>query len=107
MDVFCEFQKKNKNNAVVPGFIPGIHWRLRQAEMRVGPGNKCRDDTFGFGGLRRVVLPLLMATALAACSMAPDYERPEAGTPETWSAGEREGMDVAADTQWWTAFGDP
>jgi len=106
MDVFCEFQKKNKNNAVVPGFIPRTQSTPPRDAKPMDPGFR-RDDTFGFGGLRRVVLPLLMATALAACSMAPDYERPEAGTPETWSAGEREGMDVAADTQWWTAFGDP
>jgi NodT family efflux transporter outer membrane factor (OMF) lipoprotein len=57
--------------------------------------------------IRKQLLAVSLSAMLAACSMAPDYERPEAGTPATWSGPQAEGIDIAADTQWWTAFGDP
>lgn len=45
---------------------------------------------------------------LAACTMTPDYERPAVAALATYaSAQQQDGMDVAAETQWWTAFGDP
>ena len=53
------------------------------------------------------LVALFLSVSLAACTMAPDYERPETGAQETWSAGQRDGMNVTADTAWWTAFGDP
>jgi len=82
----------------------------------MGPGNKSRDDTSvyvsGRGSksspLFRAVVPLALTFALAACTMAPDYERPALDTPQGYaSAQQPAGMDVAGDTQWWTAFGDP
>jgi len=57
--------------------------------------------------IRKQLLAASLSAMLAACSMAPGYERPEAGTPATWSGPQADGIDVAADTQWWTAFGDP
>lgn len=59
------------------------------------------------GRVGRGVVVGAVALMMAACSMAPDYERPEAGTPATWSGPQTGGMSVAADTQWWTSFGDP
>ena len=80
---------------------------MSNAQSSMDPGFR-RDDRFIFDRLRRVVLPLLAATALAACTMAPDYERPVVDAPQSYaSAQQQDGMDVAAETQWWTAFGDP
>ncbi|WP_049767721.1 efflux transporter outer membrane subunit [Parvibaculum lavamentivorans] len=52
-------------------------------------------------------MPVALALMLGACSMVPDYARPETGTPDAWSGPRVAGMDVAADTQWWNSFGDP
>ncbi len=48
---------------------------------------------------------LAAALALAACSMAPEYERPQTGTAESWSGPQEAGASVSA--EWWTSFGDP
>jgi NodT family efflux transporter outer membrane factor (OMF) lipoprotein len=51
---------------------------------------------------------LAAAAMLAACTMAPDYERPSIDTPQGFSSAQQtDGMNIAADTQWWTAFGEP
>ncbi len=59
------------------------------------------------GRVGRAIVLAATAALLAACSLAPDYERPEAGTPATWSGPQTGGVSVTADTQWWTSFGDP
>lgn len=56
---------------------------------------------------RHRIASIAAATLLAACSMAPDYERPQTGAAQGWSGPQSSGVNVAADTQWWTAFGDP
>lgn len=66
-------------------------------------GKRKNQNGFVFGR----ALPIALALMLGACSMVPDYARPETGTPESWSAPQAAGMDVAADTQWWNSFGDP
>ncbi|MEW6090494.1 MAG: RND transporter, partial [Pseudomonadota bacterium] len=48
---------------------------------------------------------LAAALALAACSMAPDYERPQTGAAANWSGPQEAGAPVSA--EWWTNFGDP
>lgn len=54
------------------------------------------------------IVPLALALMLAACTMAPDYERPAIDTPQGYSSAQQTGgIEVAADTQWWTAFGEP
>lgn len=57
--------------------------------------------------LHRAALSLLLASALSACTLAPDYERPRPGTADSWHGPQGAGLNVAADTQWWSAFGDP
>ncbi|MBX3446761.1 MAG: efflux transporter outer membrane subunit [Parvibaculaceae bacterium] len=54
--------------------------------------------------IRHVSL-LAAALALAACSMAPDYERPQTGAAASWSGPQSAGAQVSA--EWWTSFGDP
>jgi NodT family efflux transporter outer membrane factor (OMF) lipoprotein len=60
--------------------------------------------------LRRIA-PLLIATALAGCSLAPHYSRPEvAAAPAAWKTvdGWRPANpnDGAPRSDWWTAFND-
>ena len=49
---------------------------------------------------------LAIATALAACSLGPEYKRPDAPVPESWlGAGGEEAAWPSA--EWWRAFGSP
>lgn len=49
-------------------------------------------------------LPLLATALLAACTVGPDYQRPEVALTERYQAP----AGIApADIQWWTRFGDP
>ena len=56
--------------------------------------------------MRRVLIPCACAAILAACTMGPDYSRPDVETP---AAFRFEPAEVAktADTEWWREFGDP
>ncbi len=47
------------------------------------------------------------AIVLAACTMAPDYERPAIDTPQSYASPQQAGMNVAADTRWWESFQNP
>lgn len=47
----------------------------------------------------------LLAAALAACTLGPDYKRPALDLPPTWRAEPSDAADVA-NTEWWKAFGD-
>src|SRR5262249_44028430 len=51
----------------------------------------------------------LLAIALGACAVGPDYREPKRPTPAGWSeaVGERVSSDSADLARWWTAFGDP
>jgi multidrug efflux system outer membrane protein len=54
---------------------------------------------------RKACLVLPLAFLLAACSLAPRYERPEQDIPEQWRK-----VDMGPgplETDWWTRFGDP
>ncbi|MEE4216646.1 MAG: efflux transporter outer membrane subunit [Xanthomonadales bacterium] len=48
---------------------------------------------------------LLAATALAACSMGPDYERPEVAIPGAWQGSDVAGPSFAR-LDWWQVFED-
>ncbi len=50
------------------------------------------------------LLSMFLAFALAACSLAPDYQRPAAPVPEQWPNGQ---AGQAAALRWQTAFPDP
>jgi len=52
-------------------------------------------------------LSMLMAFALAACSLAPDYQRPAAPVPEQWPNGQGGQAGQAAALRWQTFFPDP
>ncbi|WP_301188224.1 TolC family protein, partial [uncultured Desulfovibrio sp.] len=58
--------------------------------------------------MKRAVLPALclgLVCMLAACSLAPRYERPEQDIPAEWRS-----VDLGSaplDTDWWTRFNDP
>jgi multidrug efflux system outer membrane protein len=54
----------------------------------------------------RLALTTLVATALAACTVGPNYTRPEMETPQAWRVEYQEAAEVA-NTRWWEAFGDP
>ena len=49
---------------------------------------------------------LALAAALAACSFAPQYERPPAELPQTWRDAPAAGKPAPGEG-WWTLFGDP
>src|SRR5580658_7459310 len=58
----------------------------------------------------RLVSALLAASALCACEVGPNYQRPTAPTPtvykriEGWTPAEP--SDAADRADWWTVFGD-
>src|SRR5690606_8917292 len=60
--------------------------------------------------IRRVMIPSLLATALAACSVGPDFVRPDVAVPEVFvqsPATTAADGTPAADPAFWTTFGDP
>ena len=48
----------------------------------------------------------LLAAALCACAVGPDYERPKTDVPAQWRIDYPKAADVA-NTKWWELFGDP
>jgi len=73
--------------------------------------------------LRRILLPLLPAVLAAACTVGPDYRRPNLDVPAAWSrpasadspaspaatAATAEAAETAQQdlSRWWTRFSDP
>lgn len=53
----------------------------------------------------RVTAPLVLAGALASCTVGPDYHEPATDAPATWT--EPASAPGPLDTHWWKAFGDP
>src|SRR5690606_3915238 len=102
MNFFSAIPQTDRNKRVIPAKA-GIHYSVPQED----PGFRRDDACFYSGRFHRTALTLLVATALTACSMAPDYERPRTGAAPGWSGPQGTGTNVAADTQWWAAFGDP
>jgi multidrug efflux system outer membrane protein len=51
-------------------------------------------------------LALFLATALCACTVGPDFERPQIEVPVQWRIDYPSAADVA-NTKWWEQFGDP
>ncbi|HSD42729.1 MAG TPA: efflux transporter outer membrane subunit [Burkholderiales bacterium] len=51
-------------------------------------------------------LASLLAAALCACAVGPDYERPKFEVPAHWRIDFPKAADVA-NTRWWEQFGDP
>ena len=52
----------------------------------------------------RIVLTMIMATALAGCSFAPEYTRPAMELPQTWKSDPTHAERI--EVQWWRRFDD-
>lgn len=52
-------------------------------------------------------LALALAGALGACTVGPNYQRPQLATPIAWNAPRPHGGDQGQLTGWWERFGDP
>jgi outer membrane protein, multidrug efflux system len=48
-----------------------------------------------------------LALALTACTLGPDYVRPEVPVPETWREIDQTEQESLANTPWWELFRDP
>jgi len=57
-------------------------------------------------GWQRLLLPLLFAGGLSACSVGPDYVRPEIDSPTAWRVDYPDAADTA-NTLWWHQFNEP
>ena len=55
---------------------------------------------------RRTVWALLLAGILSACSVGPDYIRPQVDSPQAWRIDYPAAADVA-NIRWWEQFRDP
>ncbi len=56
--------------------------------------------------MRKALLTVAIGLALAGCSLAPTYQRPEAPVPAQWQVNIQQANDFA-NTAWWEQFGDP
>lgn len=58
------------------------------------------------GSARPASVVLSCAVLLSACTVGPDYRRPEVATPAAWRVDAPQ-APAAADARWWEGFGDP
>ena len=49
---------------------------------------------------------VLLGLTLAACTVGPDYRRPDVDVPQAWRSDDA-GLPGATDTAWWDRFDDP
>ena len=56
--------------------------------------------------MRRFALGLLTTSLVAACTVGPNYQRPQVSVPETFSKATAPGPSDAELASWWSAFGD-
>jgi multidrug efflux system outer membrane protein len=54
----------------------------------------------------RRIVPLLLAASLAACTVGPDYHRPDVDVPSAWRLGVTEAGEIS-NIAWWDQFDDP
>jgi multidrug efflux system outer membrane protein len=64
------------------------------------------SDRAGTVGRHCKLLVCVAAVGLAACTLGPDYKRPEVSLPTAWRTEMPESAEVA-NTSWWEAFDDP
>lgn len=50
---------------------------------------------------------LMLSSALGACSMVPDYERPAVATPSAFTGPAAKAGAVEVSSSWWSSFSDP
>ena len=79
-------------------------------EPRRGAGGMRRGLTHGLCALRRFAIRAFaasgLALALAACTVGPDYRRPEVSMPAQWRIDTVQAVEIA-NPRWWEQFGDP
>jgi outer membrane protein, multidrug efflux system len=56
--------------------------------------------------MKKAILFLFVAAALAGCMVGPDYKRPTLDTPKSWRFEDAAAKDTA-NTAWWGQFNDP
>ena len=56
--------------------------------------------------MRDIIAIILFVLIIGACTVGPNYKRPDIDTPANWRIEESEGKDLA-NTAWWEQFGDP
>jgi multidrug efflux system outer membrane protein len=56
--------------------------------------------------MRNTIAMTLLVLIMGACTVGPNYTRPDVDAPSTWRIEESEGKDLA-NTAWWEQFGDP
>ncbi|MCC7328031.1 MAG: efflux transporter outer membrane subunit [Burkholderiales bacterium] len=55
---------------------------------------------------RRTLLATFLAMLAGACTVGPDYVKPQVAAPQAWRIDYAQAADVA-NTRWWEQFGDP
>jgi len=60
-------------------------------------------------GVRLQSAGLVLLLYFSACTVGPNYERPEVAIPSAWKEAQQKGIDTqsAELSRWWTAFDDP
>ncbi|MCD5330191.1 transporter, partial [Chromobacterium piscinae] len=53
--------------------------------------------------LKRALIPTMLALALSACAVGPDYSRPKVELPEAQAGAQAPAVDAG----WWKRFDDP
>jgi multidrug efflux system outer membrane protein len=56
--------------------------------------------------MRNSIFVTILLFIMGACTVGPNYSRPDVDVPSTWRIEESEGKDFA-NTAWWEQFGDP
>ena len=56
--------------------------------------------------MRNIIAITLLVLIMGACTVGPNYTRPDVDAPSTWRIEEGEGKNLA-NTAWWEQFGDP
>ncbi len=56
--------------------------------------------------MRRLAVAAVVAALASACTVGPDYSRPDISSPDKWRIDYPQAADVA-NTRWWEQFGDP
>lgn len=55
---------------------------------------------------RRPLAAFTLLLMLGACSLVPDYERPDAGVPSAFTGSQAKGASAEISAEWWRSFND-
>src|ERR1700741_4931787 len=65
-----------------------------------------RDPIAETNKLREIAAALALGLALSACTVGPDYHRPDIDVPPAWRLGATEAEEIS-NVVWWDQFQDP